>query len=108
MKAVFKGSNSIAHAFNFTKGKVYDVNFWSDGLRLISTIDDDGNEVSMVNGVTYNFDIINDTTENASLKYFINDIQVEKGFFYESIDELNKACSLGAKVSSVKFEIKFE
>ena len=106
MKAVFKYYSSIAHAFNFTKGKVYDVKFLNDGL--ISTVDDNGDEVVMVNGVSYNFDIINDTTEKASLKYFINDIPVEKGFFYESIGELNEADRLGVKVSSVKFEIKFE
>lgn len=106
MKAVFKGYNKIAHAFNFTRGKVYDVNFLNDGL--ISAIDDDGNEVVMVNGVSYIFDIINEKAENAGLKYFMNDISVEKGFFYESLGEINEADRLGVKVLSVKFEIKFE
>ena len=107
MKAVFKYYSSIAHAFNFTKGKVYDVKFLNDGL--IQVTDDDGHEVVLVNGVSYNFDIINDFIEElASLKYFINGIQVEKGLFYESLGELNEADRLGVKVSSVKLEIKFE
>lgn len=106
MKAVFKGYNKISHAFSFTKGKVYDVKFLNDGL--ISIIDDNGDEVVMINGVCYNFDIINDTTEEAGLKYFINDIKVERGFFYESIGEINEADRIGVKVSSIRFEIKFE
>lgn len=106
MKAVFKYYSSIEPAFNFTKRKLYDVNVLNDGI--ISIIDDDGNHVVINNGTYYNFDIINDTEGKASFKYFINDIPVEKGFFYESIGELNEADRLGVKMSSVRFEIKFE
>lgn len=107
MKAVFKGYNKIEHFFNFTKGNVYDVNILNDGL--IQANDDDGHEVVLANGATYSFDIINDFIKKpASLKYFINDIPVERGFFYESIDELNEATRIGVKVPSIRFEIKFE
>lgn len=107
MKAVFKYYSSVAYAFNFTKGKVYDVNILNDGL--IQVTDDNGHEIVLANGVSYNFDIINDFIEEpASLKYFINGNLVNKGYFYESFYELNEADRLGVKVCSVKFEIKFE
>lgn len=107
MKAVFKGYNKIAHLFNFTKGDVYDVNILNNGL--IKTTDDNGCEVFTANGDIYSFDIINDFIEEpASLKYFINGNLVTKGYFYESIGEVNEASRLGVNTSSVKFEIKFE
>lgn len=104
MKAVFKRYNTGAPFFTFTKGKKYDVN------EMGFVIDDNGSHVSIVNGA-YDFEIIEDDyfiKEPESLKYFINDIHVEKGFFYESLGELNEAERLGVKVPSIKFEIKFE
>lgn len=104
MKAVFKRYNIGFPFFTFTKGNKYDVN------HIGFVIDDNGRYVS-INSGAYEFEIIEDDyfiKEPASLKYFINDIRVDKGFFYESIGELNEAERLGVKVPSVKFEIKFE
>lgn len=107
MKAIFKGyNNSVAnHAFKFTKGKSYPVKF------KYYIVDDEGFYYSTIHkNSSYEFEFVsNDFAEEpAHLKYFINGNTVTKGYFYESIGELNQAEKIGVKVSSVNFEIKFE
>lgn len=111
--AIFVGYKEKDNVFNFTKGKTYPIR---DGLGIEYITDDDDYDVPFndVTRCTYDFfisdsEVSSDLSEKpASLKYLINGIQVEKLFFYESIGELNEAGNLGAKVSSVNFEIKFE
>lgn len=100
----------------FTEGKDYDLEV-VDNQKNYAVIDDLGVVIkfsSLVSkyyvfnrlGITYKAPEV--TKEQASLKYFINGKSVSKGYFYESLGELNEADKLGVKVSSVKFEIKFE
>ncbi|ATE86116.1 hypothetical protein Sd1_gp50 [Shigella phage Sd1] len=108
MKAIFKGYKMDDSFFNFTKGMKYQIN---DGYKCKFVIDDNGCRVSIDNSSVYDFEIVEDDDlfeEPASLKYYINGNLVQKSYFYELIGELNEADRLGAKVSSVKFEIKFE
>lgn len=112
-KAIFVGYKSNEHAFNFTKGKSYTIR---QGFGYEYITDDDDYDVPFNDAIDYNYDFL--VSENgalpelveepAHLKYFINGNLVTKGYFYESLGEVNEADRLGAKVSSVKFEIKFE
>lgn len=118
-KAIFNGYKQKGHIFNFTAGNEYIVTqrFGHDYVT-----DDDGYDIPLIpHSYVYDFIIANEeyfikepamvncsAEEPAHLKYFINGNLVTKSYFYESIGELNEADKLGAKVSSVKFEIKFE
>lgn len=111
--AIFVGYKNKDHAFNFTKGMKYPIRA---GFGFEYITDDDNHDVSLNDATRciYDFfisdsEVSSDLFEKpASLKYLINDIQVEKGFFYESLGELIEAERLGVKVPSVNFEIKFE
>ena len=113
-KAIFIGYKADEHAFNFTKGNEYIV---KQGCNYEYITDDHGYDVSPFNRALsriYEFSVsesealCDPTNETARFKYFINGSLVTKGCFYESLGELNEAEKLGAKVSSIKFEIKFE
>lgn len=114
MEAIFKGYNSEGHVFEFTNGKSYPViaggkfkNYIIDDNGVYYSIEHKNSsyEFVLVSGSCVDSDLVDC---NKTLKYFINDIQVEKEFFYESLSELTEAERLGVKVLSVKFEIKFE
>ncbi|UGO52637.1 hypothetical protein OPT79_2 [Klebsiella phage vB_KpnD_Opt-79] len=99
----------------FTPGREYKLDVIEND-RYYRTYDDYGVEVKF-NSLfldNYVFERVSDSElfdmieEPASLKYYINGNLVQKSYFYELIGELNEADRLGAKVSSVKFEIKFE
>lgn len=112
-KATFIDYKNGKHAFNFTKGKSYTIRR-GFGYEYITDDDDYDLPFNDVTRCTYDFFISDSEVssdlfeEPASLKYFMNDFEVEKGFFYKSIGELNEAGSLGVKVPLVNFEIKFE
>lgn len=118
MKIIFNGYKGKNKFDCITIGGTYNAKDLGGGYYSIT--DDDG--MSMIIDIkNYDIEFINEeyfikeptmlkcsVEEPASLKYFINGNLVTKGFFYESLGELNEADRLGAKVSSVKFEIKFE
>lgn len=108
MKAVFKGYKVDKHFFEFTKDKKYHIN---NGYNYKFVIDDKGRHMQIDGSSVYDFEIVeddDDSRDTARLKYFINDVPVEKGFFYELLGEINEADRLGVRVLSVNFEIKFE
>lgn len=100
----------------FTQGKEYDIEV-VDNNGYYSVIDDLNEEIKFKSLFLggYEFEVVPSQNnkikvkdEKRKLKYFINGNLVTKRYFYESLGEVNEAESLGVKVSSVKFEIKFE
>lgn len=111
-KAIFIGYKHQNDFYKLKKGKEYEVKS-ACGYEYV--IDDSGLLVPF--GGIYDTCIFklcdsicdsDNIKEPPELKYFINGNLVTKGYFYESLGEVNEADRLGVKVLSIKFEIKFE